>query len=179
MSPFCPSCLGVLGESERRCPLDNEFPRQRTCKACHAEMYPREVYCAHCGHLNREPKEVLILPPAASPVQQSVSLLLDFLAFGLMAGMLLLPISGLLAVIAGPILCLFYRVLGRSGGRQTLGQAVTHTATVNLRAGPVSFQEALLRSTLEVLRAPFFLLSPRRAEPQLERLTRTIEVTLA
>ena len=121
MSPYCPTCLGVSGETELRCPLDQQFLRRRSCTDCQAELFPREIYCAHCGHLNRAPEEVLLLPPDASPRRQLGSLFLDLLTVGVLVFVVLWNWTPLLSLFLMPVFGLTYRVLGRSGGRQTFG----------------------------------------------------------
>jgi hypothetical protein len=178
MSPFCPTCLGISSENEVRCPLDQQFPRKRSCEDCKEELFPREIYCAGCGHLNREPEEVLLIPPAAAPLRQIGSLALDCLALGVLIIILIWNWNPLLALVALPIFAFGYRTLGRSGGRQTFGQSVFGIATVGPEAGPASLSGAMRRSLWEVVRSPFLVLSRPAVEDDLEKRSGTLEITL-
>ena len=72
---------------------------------------------------------------------------------------------------------IFYRALGRSGGRQTFGQAVFHIMTLSASAGPAAFGKALERSVLELWFVPLALFRGA-ASQRFERKTETLEVTL-
>jgi hypothetical protein len=178
MSPYCPTCLGVSNENEVRCPLDQQFLRRRSCVECDQELFPREIYCAACGYLNSEPEEVLILPPAAAPLRQAGSLLLDYLTLGVLVFILVSDWSPLLALVMIPVSGLAYRSLGRSGGRQTFGQTVFGIGTVSPEAGPAMLTAAVLRSLWELLKLPFLITRRPTAEADLEKRSGTLEVTL-
>ena len=178
MSPYCPTCLGVSGETELRCPLDQQFLRRRSCTECQAELFPREVYCAHCGHLNREPEEVLLLPPDASPRRQFGSIFLDFLTVGVLVFVVLWSWTPLLSLVLMPLVGLTYRVLGRSGWRQTFGQAVFSLVTVTPQAGPVAVEAALRRTLWETLKSPLLLVAKAGIEKELESRSGALEISL-
>jgi len=178
MSPYCPTCLGVSGETELRCPLDQQFLRRRSCTDCQAELFPREIYCAYCGHLNRAPEEVLLLPPDASPRRQLGSLFLDLLTVGVLVFVVLWNWTPFLSLFLMPVFGLTYRVLGRSGGRQTFGQAVFSTVTVTPQAGPVAMSEALRRTLWETLKSPLLLLGKAGVEKEIEGRSDTLEISL-
>jgi len=162
-----------------RCPLDQHFLHQRCCCGCGSELFPRELYCADCGLLNREPEEALLLPREAGARRILASLLLDYLSVGLLAMLALSGLIGSYSLIFVPLLGVLYRGLGRSGGRQSLGQAVFHVLTVSEVAGPVALEEGLRRSVLELWLGPKLLTGGARVISELERRTRTLEVYLA
>lgn len=178
MSPFCPTCLGVSGDSELRCPLDQQFLRRRSCAECKSELFPREMYCAHCGHLNREPDEALLIPPEASGRRQLGALVLDLLTVGVLVFVTLWTWNWLLALTLMPFAGLLYRVLGRSGGRQTFGQAVFSIATVSPQAGPAAMKDALRRTLWEILKSPLLLAGKAGVERELEDRSGTLEICL-
>ena len=134
------------------------------------------MYCARCGALNRGPEEVLLIPPAAPPARQLGSIFLDFLSIAILVIVLIGEWSPVLCVLLFPLFFVFYRTLGRSGGRQSFGQSVFGIATISPQAGPVTFFEGLRRSLWEVAKAP--LLMRARTEAELELRTGTLEVTL-
>jgi hypothetical protein len=158
--------------------LDQQFLRRRSCTECQAELFPREVYCAHCGHLNRKPEEVLLLPPDASPRRQFGSLFLDLLTVGVLVFVILWSWTPLFSLVLMPVFGLAYRVLGRTGGRQTFGQAVFSTVTVTPRAGPVTVDTALRRTVWETLKSPLLLLGKAGVVKELEGRTGALEISL-
>lgn len=179
MSPYCPTCLGVSGNHEVRCPLDQQFLRRRSCQECETELFPREIYCAHCGTLNREPEEVLLLPPEAPWRRQVAGLLLDYLTFGIMLFIVVLPWNMALAFVLFPVGGVVYRALGRSGGRQTFGQAVFKVTTVSPQAGPATITSSLSRSLHELFMARFLFSKDTSVERELETRSGCLEVSLA
>lgn len=179
MSPYCPKCLGVSVGDERRCPLDQQFLHRRSCVSCGQELFPKEVYCAACGFLNREPQETLLLPPEAGPRRQFSALLLDYFTIGLLVMMTLFQWNPLLALLGVPLGGVLYRMAGRSGGRQTFGQAVFHIATISGQAGPACYDGALRRSLWELSRSIALALGRPEVEAFLEKKSGTLEVTFA
>lgn len=178
MSPYCPRCLGVKVRDEARCPLDQHFLHRRSCSDCGHEMFPREIYCAHCGNLSREPKEALLVPREAKLPQVWGSLALDYFTLSLLTGLLFWNFTGPLILPVLPFSGILYRALGRSGGRQTFGQAVFHVLTTDMRAGPAGFAGALNRSVREWILVPKALFK-REAWSDLEERSETMEVSLA
>lgn len=178
MSPYCPQCLGASSAEEARCPLDQQFLHRRTCRQCHSELFPRELFCAHCGSHCREPQEVILVPPEASPIRAFGAFLLDYLCLGLLVVMVAWSVLGALVLLVGPVLTVLYRAAGRSGGRQTFGQAVFHILTLDERAGPAPFGLSLKRSLLEIWFVPVGL-ARKSAGAELERKSSTLEVVLA
>ena len=85
----------------------------------------------------------------------------------------------LLALLAVPLGGLLYRMAGRSGGRQTFGQAVFHIATISGQAGPSSFDGALRRSFWELTQALALAWGKPDVESFLEKKSGTLEVTFA
>ncbi|MFA7483014.1 MAG: hypothetical protein WC314_21095 [Vulcanimicrobiota bacterium] len=179
MSPYCPSCLGVAGSSEVRCPLDQQFLRRRNCGACGAELFPREQFCAECGQPNRNPVEVLLLPPEASARRQFGSLFLDYLGTGVLVFILVTPWFPILSLVLFPLFGIFYRTLGRAWGNQTFGQAVFSTTTVTPEAGPVGPEKALSRALWELLKSPLLALGKAGVERDLEERSSSLEIHLA
>lgn len=140
-------------------------------------MYPREVYCANCGALNREAQEVLLLPPEASSMRQLGSFLMDYITLGVLVSVVVWTWNPLLALLLIPICGLLYRALGRCGGRQTFGQALFGIGTVSPDAGPASASGAFVRSLFELLKVPFWMLG-RSVEKEIERRSDTLEIKL-
>jgi hypothetical protein len=119
------------------------------------------------------------VPPEASAGRILASMGLDYLAVGLLTFMAL---AGLLGLWSAPGAILFgfcYRSLGRSGGRQTFGQAVFHVLTISDSAGPAGLEGAMRRSLLELILSLKLALRGMETVAKLEQATRTLEVTLA
>lgn len=177
MSPYCPSCLGVSQEGEVKCPLDQRFLHRRNCRECGAELFPRELYCADCGVLCREPKEALLVPPEAERWRVVCSGLLDYFTFSMVVFSILVTALGLWVVPSALLASFLYRAAGRSDGRQTFGQAVFHVMTVREDAGPPSFTASLKRGCWELVLIPKSVVDST-ALSSLERQTGTMEVSL-
>jgi hypothetical protein len=178
LSPFCRRCLGIARAGEWRCPLDQEFYLRRNCGQCGQEVYPRELFCAHCrARLNGAP-EVLLLPEAAGRGRILAAAALDFLAVGLVvvAQLFWLPLFWLLgvALLAG----LLYRLLARSQGRQTFGQAVFHLLTVSTAATPAGYGGCARRTVGELGWLPLSLLRGPAVLDRLDVWSLTCEVRL-
>lgn len=142
-------------------------------------MYPRELYCAACGSLNREPVESLLIPPGAEPRRVVAAMALDFLSFSLLGWLVMASLGLTFAILLALGMSLLYRTLGRSGGRQTFGQAVFHIVTIDSEAGPTPISGALYRSVWEVLSLPRLLAGSSTVIEDLEKKCRSMEVTLA
>lgn len=142
-------------------------------------MFPRERFCADCGGLLESAPEEDLLPERASSWAVLGSLVLDSLVVGLTV---LAQLGGLmggatlgLAVVA----ILIYRLGGRSGGRQTFGQAVFGLLTVDLAGQPAAWMGSGRRTILEWWWLPWGLLRGQAAWERLERQGGTREVRFA
>lgn len=103
---------------------------------------------------------------------------LDFLTVGVLVFVVFWSWAPALSLVLMPIFGLAYRVLGRSGGRQTFGQAVFSTVTVTLQAGPVAVSSALRRTLWEALKGPLLLVGKAGVEKELESRSGTLEISL-
>lgn len=178
MSPFCRTCLGIAREKEVRCPKDSEFYLKRSCPKCQQELFPRELFCCHCGTEVEHPDEVLLIPAAAPWSRVTAAMLVDLVSGALVLTMAL-GSNSIFVIVLGLAMAFMYRVLGRAGGRQTLGQAVFSLVSVSASASPLSLKEAARRSLLELGLWPLALFRPEEADRRAEGISQAYEVYLA
>ncbi len=178
MSPFCRTCLGIARKDEVRCPKDSEFYLKRSCPGCEQELFPREAFCCHCGMEVEHPDEVLLLPPAA-PWSKVIAAMLMDMGSGALVLTMASSSNSVFMIVLGLLLAFAYRVLGRAGGRQTLGQAVFNLVSVSASAGPLSLKEAARRTILELGLWPLALFKPDEADRRAEGISQAYEVQLA
>lgn len=122
------------------------------------------------------PDEAVLVPGAAPWPRVTASLFLDMVCGSLVVTMA--ASLSVLAVVIGLVLSFVYRVIGRAGGRQTLGQAVFQLISVNENAAPLSLLESLRRTILELGLWPLALIKPQQADQKIEAITRVYEVRL-
>ena len=178
MSPFCRTCLGLSRPGESRCPLDQEFFVKRVCSECDCELYPREEYCVSCGTRVDDPEETLLLPPAASFGLFWGGFWLDHFAVCVLFYLFLWNQPLWLVLLVGVMASALYRVSGRGGGRQTLGQAVFHTASVSDQGLALSLESALRRTAHEYFLGLPLLMSFDKQSALLEERVDAYEVSL-
>lgn len=127
---------------------------RRDCPGCDQEVFPRELYCAHCGKELIGAPESLLLPGDASRISMLVGLLLDLLVIGLVVAAQFWRFHPLLILGLGLFFGLLYRTLARAHGRQSFGQAVFNLLTVRRDAGPVGYAAAARRTLAELVLLP-------------------------
>lgn len=179
MSPYCRSCLGLSRLNEVRCPLDQEFFVKRVCSECDCEIYPREEYCVECGARVDDPQETLLLPGAAKFSLFWGGFLLDHFAVCVLFYLFLWNQPLWLSLSIGLVATSLYRVAGRSGGRQTLGQSVFHTVSVSSEGLVLGLEAAVRRTFLEYWLGVPLLLTYDKKSSLLEGRTGVYEVSLA
>lgn len=179
MSPFCRQCLGIAREGEARCPLDQEFYLRRDCPNCAREVFPRELYCAHCGGGLVEAPETVLLPEEAGRLPVAIALALDLLGMVLVTALQLWMLPTLAGLLLGLVLTVVYRGLARAQGRQTFGQAVFHLLTVNRDASPAGYAASFRRTLAEPVFLGLSLLRGRAMLARLDDFSQTYEVRLA
>lgn len=127
---------------------------RRDCPDCSHEVFPRELYCAHCGKELTGAPESLLLPSDASRIPMLIGLLLDLLVIGMVVAAQFWRLHPLLILGLGLFSGLLYRTLARAHGRQSFGQAVFHLLTVSRDAGPAGYGAAARRTMAELVLLP-------------------------
>ena len=141
-------------------------------------MYPRELYCVHCGSGLQASREVLLLPQEGSRWSNLGAFALDVLGVALTTAMVFWKLPGLVTLSLGFLVSVLYRAWARFGGRQSFGQSVFFLLTVAQDATPPSFSLALRRSVGELWWLPLSVFSGAKALRELDRHSGTYEVRL-
>ena len=127
---------------------------RRDCPGCGHEVFPRELYCAHCAkELGGAPESVL-LPNDAPRFPMLIGLLLDLLVIGMVVAAQFWRLHPLSILALGLLSGFVYRTLARAHGRQSFGQAVFHLLTVSREAGPAGYAAAARRTLGELVLLP-------------------------
>lgn len=178
MSPYCRQCLGIARVGELRCPLDQEFYTRRDCEGCGREVYPRELFCVHCGCAVQEPSETILLASEGGRLSLVGSLFLDVFGIFITVGMLVWPTSGPQTLLLALLIIITYRTFARAHGRQSFGQAVFQLTTVGRDAAPAGLSQALRRTVAEFWWLPLSLVLGQRAGRSLDSFSDSFEVSL-
>ena len=179
MSPYCRDCLGIARPGELRCPLDHRFYLRRSCANCQQEVYPRELFCVHCGRGLEQAEEVLLLPQEGGRVSIFGALFLDLLGVGLTVWFLAwsAPLWLVLLLALGGAVA--YRTWGRAMGRQSFGQSVFQLMTVAQDATPATYSRAFRRTLGEFVGFVLLMLPGDKGARWLANFSDSFEVRLA
>ncbi len=162
-----------------RCPLDQEFYARRDCEGCGREVYPRELFCVHCGCAVQEPSEAILLSSEGGRLSLLGSLFLDLFGIFATIGMLAWPTLAFQFLLVSFLLTIAYRTFARAQGRQSFGQAVFQLTTVGRDASPAGLSQALRRTVAEFWWIPLSFVIGQRASSSLDAFSDSFEVNLA